>query len=218
MIKFITDLGGNKMENENKILFKEILEKYKTVRTPLKNLFRVEDCMSWSILFVTAVVLGFLFWFACTENNHCMFATTVIYVVIVVTLAFINQYCYQQPQESQQYKEALLIFDEELKNYNINSSSKIDMLINWCDSYRSTSKLWFEKDDPIEKLVTIMIIPVIVIAFEPLFNEAGDDMLRLIQIVLILMVVIGFILFIVWPSIKTALNPEKDGLKKCRRI
>lgn len=72
------------MENENKILFKEILEKYKTVRTPLKNLFRVEDCMSWSILFVTAVVLGFLFWFACTENNHCMFATTVIYVVIVV--------------------------------------------------------------------------------------------------------------------------------------
>lgn len=63
-----------------------------------------------------------------------------------------------------------------------------------------------------------MIIPVIVIAFEPLFNEAGDDMLRLIQIVLILMVVIGFILFIVWPSIKTALNPEKDGLKKCRRI
>lgn len=92
------------------------------------------------------------------------------------------------------------------------------MLINWCDSYRSTSKLWFEKDDPIEKLVTIMIIPVIVIAFEPLFNEAGDDMLRLIQIVLILMVVIGFILFIVWPSIKTALNPEKDGLKKCRRI
>lgn len=67
MIKFITDLGGNKMENENKILFKEILEKYKTVRTPLKNLFRVEDCMSWSILFVTAVVLGFLFWFACTE-------------------------------------------------------------------------------------------------------------------------------------------------------
>lgn len=39
MIKFITDLGGNKMENENKILFKEILEKYKTVRTPLKIYF-----------------------------------------------------------------------------------------------------------------------------------------------------------------------------------
>lgn len=144
------------------IMFEEILNEYKKVREnlPKRDMSWLEKLMNAILIFCAIAVCVGTIYFTYIKNLEAeQFLITIIVIVIIVTI-IINevQYRMQWEKRLERHRERLKKLKKLLEKRGWDSEKKIELLIEWCDSYSRMDSPWIKELEPFGKIFTVCII------------------------------------------------------------
>lgn len=199
--------------NQEYIIFDEILNEYETdvrKKAPIKESMWLETLMN-IILILSAVVASIgTIYFTFKENSAGEWILIGTVVVVAVITIVVNEVQDRKQREDrlQRYRERLKILKAVLKSKGWDSEKKIELLIQWCDSYSRMESPWFKEWEPFRKIFTICILPIISIAFQAMYGKQEDQQVKWLVMALLVGILAGVFAFVFLPEIKILLNKK----------
>lgn len=195
------------------IIFDEILDEYETdviKKAPKKESMWLETLMNITLILSAVVFSGGTIYFTFKENlaGEWILIGTVVAVAMITIVVNEVQYWNQRGERLERYRERLKILKEVLKNKGWDSEKKIELLIQWCDSYSRMESPWFKELEPLRKIFTVCMLPIIAIAFQVMYEEQEDQQVEWLIMALLMGILAGVIAFVLLPEIKNVLNKK----------
>lgn len=140
---------SEKTMNSEYLVFDEILDEYEEnvkKKAPKKNCTWLENLLNILLIGSGAAILGGTMYFTYKKDpvgELNLLKNVFIFIVFVIV---VNEVVYWRQREARQerYRGRLKLLKDVLKENGWDTEKKVELLIQWCDSYSRMDSPWFK--------------------------------------------------------------------------
>lgn len=193
------------------LFFDEILDKYNEnvkKKAPKKKYTWLEILLNIFLVASGAAILGGTMYFTYKKDSVGelnLLKNVFIFIVFVIVVNEMVYLC-QRKARQERYRERLNLLKDVLKENGWDTEKKVELLIQWCDSYSRMESPWFNGLESLVKVFTVCTLPIISIAFQVIYEAEKEQQAEWLVMALLIGMFGGIVAFVVYPGIKSGLN------------